>query len=37
VVTNSSGTAVGTKGNYPFGETRFGTGTLYTNGQLKNS
>ena len=30
VVTNASGVKVGTQGYYPFGETRYTTGTLYT-------
>lgn len=30
VVTNASGTILGTQHYYPFGETRFTTGTIYT-------
>jgi hypothetical protein len=29
VVVNASGGVVGTSGYYPYGETRYGTGTLY--------
>ena len=41
VITNSSGAEVGRMGYYPFGETRYSTGSLYTDklytGQQQNS